>query len=63
MEPASNVIRLDDYRRRPPDPIAAAEEEPGPSLPWKESRRGNPGRERSLPRCGLPPGRGLGLSD
>jgi hypothetical protein len=46
MEPTSTVIRLDDYRRRPPDPIPTVEEEPGPAstqtLTWKISQRGNP---------------------
>lgn len=42
------MIRLDDYRRRPADPIPVAEEETAPPapcrptrLPWRESRRGN----------------------
>ena len=46
MEPTSTVIRLDAYRRRPPDPIPTVEEEPGPAsiqtLTWKLSQRGNP---------------------
>jgi hypothetical protein len=44
----SNVIRLDDYRRRrsPLDQISPAHAPvvstlPGPPLPWRESRRGN----------------------
>jgi hypothetical protein len=48
MEPASNVINLDAYRRgqAAPDPIPTVDEEPAglasaPALPWKESRRGN----------------------
>jgi hypothetical protein len=48
MEPAANVINLDAYwrRRSAPDPIPTVDEEPvgpasAPTLPLKESRRGN----------------------